>query len=259
MIYDQANVFKRMREYRHHDIPTPLLTYEQKFNLLAVSLTSVLNILLHTVKSVHLAFSGGLDSAILLTKLLALAPKRKITAHTLCPYMNAEALHAGAYAEVLQEQYPEFTHMIHLVRPTVKDRSGSMSLLGHMDAYYLLMRVLSEYTDELICGDCIDELMGGYYEHMAGYHKLIELTEKVIPDHLIPMSKCSERFGMTIYLPYADTVIVRCAENFTSRELVDNERRKKPMYELGEKLKIPIDLLIRQKQGLNSVILKEIS
>ena len=61
-------------------------------------------------------------------------------------------------------------HKLHILQSTKRDIRESNSITlerdEEVDNYYMLMKVVEPHTTEIICGDTIDEQLGGYYSHI---------------------------------------------------------------------------------------------
>ena len=202
---------------------------------------------------VHLAYSGGVDSTLLLYLLHGAGVP--ITAHTL----------------VGDEDHPDLTHArkvltslgvnhtVHIRTVTPEDVTESNRVLNREaeqpDNYYLLMRAIAPHSNAVVCGDCIDELLGGYYAHrgpdVAAFHRHMN---EVVPKHLQALHRCSQGFGVTVYEPYANKKVLVCCRAFAFPELADQTHRKMPMYKMAEQVGVPSHVILRKKMGLVSAV-----
>jgi len=141
------------------------------------------------------------------------------------------------------------------------------------EIYYELLNAIKPATSNLVCGDCIDELLGGYYPHrdprnLPVYDKTKAIEENretalryfmkvLIPNHLRILNAFSEHFGINVWLPYGDKKVMNAAEKFSVNELVDNKNRKKPLSAVARIKSIPESIINRRKYGLVSAIDKD--
>lgn len=214
---------------------------------------------------VHLAFSGGVDSTTLLSKLLR--TERPVMAHTIASSMEhpdvvngevaIEAMNHRNYSKYGDEYYFRLAWHHYIMEPNETDTKESNLVTGRdsnrPDNYFLLARTLSEYTYSYIAGDCIDELLGGYYAHLGGDPDTFRsLLKQLIPNHLESLDKCTSAFGIRVYLPYGDPEVLRAASAFRFDELVSmgNRHRKLPMVEVAKREGIPEQNIFRRKIGL---------
>ena len=118
------------------------------------------------------------------------------------------------------------------------------------------MREVSAYTDTVVSGDCIDELLGGYYDHLppAGERAFRRRLADLIPGHLEPLEACSSAFGVRVLLPYGDTEFMRACSVFGFNEMVAGRERKRPVYDLARRHGVMEGVLLRRKRGLVSAL-----
>lgn len=228
---------------------------------------------------VHLCFSGGCDSTVMLY--LLVAQGFSVIAHTICATpKHPDVLYAKLAIEKLNSD--RVTHVVHEVAASDDDVHQSNQILqqhsDRADNYYILLKTLKAYTNFLVNCDCIDELTGGYYSHQrpdGNYYshqrpdgnygvdnnteedrrvKLVYHLGRLIPDHLFIFQRMSEHFGMTVYLPYGDAGVMTAAARYSVSELVDGQTRKKPMCLLARTLNVPEDVIVRKKLGLCSAL-----
>jgi len=205
---------------------------------------------------VHLALSGGVDSTLLLYKLLEHG--LPVTAHTMAA--SEESLDLVHAHMAITAARGDVEHEVHLVRVSEDDVRRSNRLLemkqDRPDNYLMLMRAISPYTRDLLCGDCIDEMAGGYYQHQESpTHEVFRgLMEELVPRHLTPLHLCSSFHNVRVYLPYADERVVALCQRFALAELVTTDGRKRPIYELARRAGVPRAILERRKRGLISAL-----
>lgn len=271
MIEGKQALFQRIRAYNFCLAASAL--FADKVRLLDAAISQAVSAIGVAQSSrVHLAYSGGVDSSVVLLRLLQ--GEHPVTAHTMGVKANhPDVVYATAFIKRLKEQGLAIEHVVHIVTPSEQDTQESNRLLGARhrtpDNYYMLMKVLKPHTTEVVCCDCIDELLGGYHMHRdpRGFfpHYDAEVSDRdnrikalehymaaLIPDHLSILDKFSAHFGVTVHLPYGDTAVMEAANAFGVSELVDAEGRKKPIYAIAEALNVPSDILARRKYGLVS-------
>jgi asparagine synthetase B (glutamine-hydrolysing) len=106
----------------------------------------------------------------------------------------------------------------------------------------------------VICGDVIDEILGGYYEHQRGPEAFRRCLDLLIPRHLEALDRCSTEAGVEVYLPYASAVVLDACRAYPTEELATPTSRKRPMYRLAQGWNVPVEVQTRRKLGLDSVL-----
>lgn len=204
---------------------------------------------------VHLSLSGGVDSTLLLYKLLVLG--FPVTAHTMVGGKKHLDL---TYAEdVVEDTSEDIRHEVHIIKPCPEDIEESNRVTGQTthrpDNYFYLMRAVAKHTNKLVSGDVIDELLGGYYNHLGpDVEAFPYYLDMLIPRHLKPLDQCSTAMGVQVFLPYASEEVMACCRVFRFDELVDENQRKRPMYKMARKAGISVGILDRRKLGLVSAL-----
>lgn len=212
---------------------------------------------------IHMGYSGGVDSSLMLLKLLRC--DFPVVAHTMASNENhPDLVYAADFISFLAENGKDIEHKKHLVAATADDLENYKLAVNQpsakrVDEYFMLFKNVRPYAGYMVQCDCIDELMGGYYAHQKaeGEERLKSLEEfmsKLIPDHLQIAEQTSNHFGIDVYVPYGDKEVMEAAALFTIPELVDNERRKKPVYDLAKRNGVPKAIIERRKYGLVSAL-----
>jgi asparagine synthetase B (glutamine-hydrolysing) len=201
---------------------------------------------------IHVALSGGMDSStMLITMLYHGFP---VIAHTIAGYEDHPDMY---YAKLLTKKL-DVEHKTYVIRPTSKSLKTSK--------YMILFDAVKNLTKTLVCGDCIDEQLGGYYPHqnpvkLPIYDSTKTMEEnrlnaleyfmgRLMKDHLIIQNRCSNQCGIDIYLPYGNPNIFHASSLFSLNELLDDNNRKKPMLDIALKKGVPVELIERRKLGL---------
>jgi len=224
MILDKENLFDRIRSHSFEG--HPFLATKEKVRALdeviTKSVKQACTKIVEELGRVHLAYSGGVDSSVVLTKMVA--AKFPVTVHTMVKKEDhPDLVHAKCFVKLLREKDADVEHEVHLLTPSNHDTQESNRLLERVDDYpdnyYLLMKVLQPRTSHIICCDCIDELLGGYHMHCNPREFFPLYTEekdlssnrfavlsyymsRLIPDHLFMLDTFSNHFGITVHLPY---------------------------------------------------------
>jgi len=256
MIDDRARIFDQLSTFDWKPTSDHFATKLQALDL-ALS-HAVRDIGLRCISEeprVHLSFSGGVDSTLLLYKLVGHG--FPVTAHTMAATEeNPDLVHAR---EVVSQMEGDVEHKVHMRSFTDEDVQRSNRILRQEkerpDNYLMLMEMLSKHTREIISGDCIDELTGGYYKHQGGEPKIFrELLGQVIPNHLTPLNRCSSYYRVRVHLPYAAKAVLQACGEFAFDELVGETERKKPIVALATREGVPWKVVGRRKRGLVSAL-----
>ncbi len=146
MIVDKEELFERINS--HKFCVEASSSTEQKIKELDVAISQTVNAIGLCQPSftsrIHLAYSGGVDSSVILMKILQGA--YPVTVHTMGATENhPDVVYARSFVEQLKEQGWAIEHLVHIVTPSKKDIRESNRLLGvterTADNYYLLMKV----------------------------------------------------------------------------------------------------------------------
>jgi len=190
-----------------------------------------------------LAFSGGLDSSLLLYFMAKV--HRRITAFTIGlsedhPDIVNSRLLAGKYSKV--------RHRVFIpTQSEIRKEKRAGDLEGD-NAVRLFYKFVNRYTDGIISGDGLDEFMCGYYRHQSEpsegtYYNFIRRLQK---EHLIPLNENSGQ--VRVYLPYLDNRLISAFSQIPIAEKVDKKKRKR-IINLIAKGKVPDCIISRWKYG----------
>jgi len=196
----------------------------------------ILKKILSDIKINNLAYSGGIDSTIMLSLMKQLYPQ--IFTYTISSRDN----HPDIVYARLGSNYYETNHKEIIVIPSILQEN---EFIGDN-----AVRQLFENCDvkEIICCDGIDEFMCGYYDHQKNPIKYYEYyISELLEKHLIPLDKNSQ--DTKVYLPYLNHDLLTLLSSIPSQQKVDKENRKKIMLKLGNSLNIPNEILKRNKYG----------
>lgn len=265
---------KLFNEIRNYSFEKDNSDYSNKVNLLENAINNSVNNILKENSQVHLAYSGGVDSSLILIKILRQSKfGHSIIAHTIGSKDEPDILYSKKFIKELKGTYRNLYHNIHIMKISKEEIDKSNEILGvnqdFPDNYYMLMKAISSYTKKIVCCDCIDELLGGYHAHrnpkkyFLNYESKKSLEEnknealkhfmsKLIPEHLSILDKFSSHFNIDVYLPYGDKEVINCCKKFSVDELVDGTDRKKPIYEIAKRNEVSQEILERRKYGLVS-------
>lgn len=192
----------------------------------------------------HLAYSGGIDSTIMLCLMSRVFGN--VSTYTISSReSHPDTIHARSGSSFYKSNHHEF-----IVEPMDDFNLGD-------DAVRQLFRKVSPITDSIICCDGVDEFMCGYYAHMKSpdlytYNKYLS---QLTPEHLLPLNNNSR--NVKVYLPYLDEGIVSTFNSIPLSKKIDMETRKKVVVELAIYLELPIGIILRNKYGFCDAFLKE--
>jgi asparagine synthetase B (glutamine-hydrolysing) len=205
----------------------------------------------------HLAYSGGIDSTIMLC--LMSKVYNNVSTYTI----SVREDHPDVKFARLGSSFYNSTHHEFLVRPTIIDPKFLVrptitdpTQYGD-DAVKQLFFKASSFTESMICCDGIDEFMCGYYKHIEQQNRLETykwFLSRLLPGHLEPLNKNSG--NVKVYLPYLDNDIVSIFSNIPLDKKVDSKNRKKVVCDIAKYLDLPESIISRNKYGFCDAFLK---
>lgn len=198
-----------------------------------------LYLILKKINVPHIAYSGGIDSTIIL-QIISTAYYEKIHTYTIASREDHPDLQfARKGSKIYNTVHHEF-----IVKPT----NMKTDKFRGDNAVRQLFESLPEFTDKIICCDGIDEFMCGYYDHQKHTaNKYNYYLSRLLPYHLIPLNNASK--DIEVYLPYLDTQLIDIYKKTPLVAKVDSKYRKKPMIEISKYLGIPDEFINRNKYG----------
>ena len=192
--------------------------------------------------TIGLALSGGLDSSILATILHQL--KVPFQAITIANNPNHPDI---VHAQILAEQLG-FPHKIVIIQTA-----------DTKDTYWHLFNTfILEGINKVVCGDAIDEILGGYYTHNeslqdGSFSKCFQQHwQDLGPKHLDPLNAHAKKHGISVALPYLN--LIEYLSKVPLNQRVYRLERKVLLLELGHRLNLPLPILKRKKMGLCSAL-----
>ncbi|MBT5338601.1 hypothetical protein HN858_04595 [Candidatus Falkowbacteria bacterium] len=191
---------------------------------------------------IGLALSGGLDSSILATVLHQL--ELPFQAITIADDSNhPDVVHAKVLARQLG-----FSHTVIILQKT-----------NDYDNYWYLFNAFRQTgLHHVVCGDTIDELLGGYYAHTQSLSDgtikdcFQTIWKNLFTNHLSPLDKYSKEHGISVALPFLELLDFLITIPINQR--VYHSKRKVILLELGYRITLPKVILQRKKLGLCSAI-----
>ena len=276
MITDKERLYERIRSHRFSNSNgEPLEKRISDLNsAIDDSAYGIGNSILREQDRVHLAYSGGIDSTIVLATLINQG--FPVTIHTIADKeTHPDMVYASEFASGFIKRGKNLLHRKYLIKESPESIGKASQILeaefgveriSKPEIYYELLNAIKPATPNLVCCDCIDELLGGYYAHrdpsnLPVYDEAKTLEENreaalkyfmngLIPNHLRNLDVFSKYFGVRVWLPYGDERVMKAAENFGVNELVDDENRKKPVSAVARIKGIPESIINRRKYGL---------
>ena len=209
---------------------------------------------LSRIKCNSLAFSGGIDSSILLYYMSKVHPK--VYAFT----MGRSEDHPDVEsARLVAKEFPNVEHIVYIpseeeILENATDEEKALGKEYEGDAAVrLFYKFVSNYTDSIVSGDGIDEFMAGYYAHQETpteetYYEYIGKLQK---EQLIPLDGNSG--DVRVYLPYIGGELVCLMSQIPLSKKVDKSNRKKILQAIA-KGKVPDWVLERRKRGFLSAL-----
>ena len=198
-----------------------------------IIIESIINSLTITIKELnisHLLYSGGIDSTILLA-IMKKETNVKISTYTITSNkQHPDCIFSKLGSDVYKTNHHQFF--------TSRKYVGIKELFNQ----------LPNYTNNIICGDGIDEFGAGYYKHQDCSEKTyIKYLKDLTPNHLIPLNKISK--STKVHLPYLNPTIINLLSNTPLIQKVNRKTRKKITVEIAKILDIPEEIIHRRKYG----------
>ena len=229
-----------------------MIVYPEKWNYIGKKITirkieKALLEILSRIPSNNLAFSGGLDSSLLLHYLSMI--HNKVRAFTIGLSENHPDV---LFSKLLIRNYQNIEHIIYI--PTIAERTkkGKNIKFKGDNAVRLFYKFVSQYTNNIIAGDGLDEFMCGYYIHQFNpnekiYYKYISKLQK---EQLRPLNNNSGK--VKVYLPYLDEKLIYLYSQIPISDKVDKNGRKK-IIQMIAKSKLPEEIIKRRKYGFCNI------
>jgi len=197
-----------------------------------------------------LFLSGGIDSSIIAT----IATHINLPLHTTT--ISSRANHPDQIHAQILVQHLNLSHTSIIIEPPQ----------SKTDMYEIVFRTAHQlgYTHSINC-DCIDELLGGYWQHqnadifcknknydssqprLATYK---HFWNHLAPNHLNILNKFAKQHGISSYQPYLNKDIVKYCTNLPFSHRTDKSTRKIPLRKIAKILNIPKKIITRPKLGL---------
>jgi len=208
--------------------------------LYAINLLDMMRITIEEIKVPHLAYSGGIDSTIVLCLLTEFFGQNKVHTYTISSRKGHPDIE---YAKSGSKLYRSIHHEF-IVTPSFSKEDK----FDGDNAVRQLFENVKKYTDKIICCDGLDEFMCGYYDHLEGSIEIYKYyLSRLFSDHLDPLNKLSK--NIKVFLPYLDPYMINIMTNIELYYKVDNNNRKKIVTLMAKELNIPDYIINRNKYG----------
>ncbi len=197
--------------------------------------------------------SGGIDSSVL----VGLA--RNIKPNIPCIVIGDSLIHpdvvaAGKLAKYWNlnlSVYLPNSHIIEAARRTV----GKPYLAGD-ECVYIALDYASRFATDILAGDGIDEMMGGYWWHTHKCEQFLNqdnvfehFWNELEPKHLTPMYRSAQKVNVNIYWPYLDSRVVQYIAAIPLYIRVRNGIGKAFWGEIAELIGVPSWIIKQYKRG----------
>ncbi len=222
----------------------------------------------HSLKKygrINVCLSGGLDSSLSLAIIHSLFPDVLIFAFTIGSSSTHPDILASrqvakafdAYHIVLTPSRAALVNALSDMRDMLGRDPISQGDLG-VFTFYAFLADLG--IKNVIAHDGIDELMGGYWDHVKAADMepaFRHFWERLIPDHLEPLEEKAQAFNINVLYPYLDAEVVEYISYIPLKDRTSREYRKAPLRELARKYGVPEQTIVRPKKGFCDVLAEE--
>jgi len=215
-------------------------------------------------EKIYMTLSGGLDSTLAIALLRKNFPNSQIITFTMGGTENhPDIIHARLAAARFGTDHHEFIPTPDEMADALaeyktkfpEDDLQTAEETGDSDVY-LLYKYISRFNPKvLLVHDGIDELMGGYWDHRKDSPPEEKTAiykgfwDKLIPEHLAPLTATSSEFGIGLMFPYLDQRITKIVANIPLDDRSDVAESKKPLRATARKIGVPEEILTRAKRG----------
>lgn len=208
--------------------------------------------------------SGGLDSTLSLAFLRKNFPANEIITFSMGGSTNhPDILHARLAAKKFGSNHNEFIPGADDICEAIAEYKekfqendlGKVTKTGNTDTYLLCKYISRFHPNILVVHDGIDELMGGYWDHRKNVPKTEKekiftyYWERLVPDHLEPLTRECDSFNIDLLFPYLDSKIIKAVSCIPLEDRTSKETSKKPLREIAQELGVPKEIIERPKRG----------
>ncbi len=204
-----------------------------------VDISNIINVLYDVLKKInvnHLAYSGGVDSTIMLCLLT------KIFDNVFTYTISSREDHP----DILFARYGSMTYNSTHKEFVVESTHAETDKFTGDNAVRQFFELVE--TNEIISCDGIDEFMCGYYAHQDLKHETYKyFLSRLLQGHLIPLNNSSK--DIKVFLPYLDNNLINIFKHISLVEKVDLNIRKKIVCDIARHIEIPERIITRNKYG----------
>jgi asparagine synthetase B (glutamine-hydrolysing) len=210
--------------------------------------------------------SGGLDSSFCLAMIRQLFPKSVIRTFTIggneqhpdIKYARTVSkLFRTNHVEIVPTGHGENNEEIHW-KNAFKDAFFEVQApTGGVIAVFATYRTMAlNGAKAVIAHDGIDELLGGYWSHRGNNGQEQEdafrdYWRRLVSDHLIPLQRNADHFGIKLLLPYMQLPIVKYIAGIPVEQRTSHDVSKIPLRNIARKY-LPREIIERKKVGFCS-------
>jgi len=153
----------------------------------------------------------------------------------------------------------------HILIPGKEDITRAKRITGEVNkgdaGCYLLLEFASRFVDTIIATDGIDELMGGYWDHLCPDGSLnLEAFERyqtdLWPKHIEPMISSAGKIGINVKYLYLEEPFHSVVSEISLQERIAGGR-KGLWRDLGRRLGVPQYIINRPKVGFCDAVYYE--
>lgn len=199
--------------------------------------------ILYDINCRNLAFSGGIDSSLLLYYMTEIFDDVNVFT------IGLDENHPDIiYAKKMVKKFKDVEHFIFIpTKKEIEDITYNKDFSGD-NAVRLLYKNAYKYVDRIVAGDGVDEFVCGYYDHQKNptEETYFKYMYKLQEEQLIPLHKNSG--DIKVFLPYIDNRLIHLLSQIPLSRKIDTTCRKKIMVKLAEN-KLPEEIINRWKFG----------
>ncbi|MDX9914165.1 MAG: asparagine synthase C-terminal domain-containing protein [Candidatus Moranbacteria bacterium] len=210
--------------------------------------------------------SGGIDSSFCLAKIRK-AVGKNIPIHTFTIGVD-EAYPDIQFARMVSEKFRTIHHEIIPQRGEINEAKKRMHVLlsgrpyfpGDIAVFLIYERIAREGFGCVIAHDGIDELLGGYWKHrecdrdnQKKKKVFQDFWSKLGAEHLLPLERISQYFGIKVLLPYLQIGVVEYISEIPLNERTTFKESKIPLRAIAKKY-LPKEVIKRNKKGFCSAL-----
>ena len=191
-----------------------------------------------------LSLSGGIDSSLLLYFMKQVHTDR-VRLFTIGSADDHPDVHC---ARLVAAHFENVEHHVYIPTSDEVEAEQQEGDVPGDAAVRLFYEFVSQYTENIVAGDGIDEFMGGYYAHMNSPTDAVYLDylRRLRDQQLRPLNRNSG--AVQVFLPYIDKRLVLLMAQIPLAEKVDQSNRKMVLCQIAQG-KLPAEVIERRKYG----------